>query len=89
MADNELPASEHDDRGAGPATRDHSVVQESTGAPVQKGQDPATEGTPQTGGGAGVKRPGDRVFEFLSTFSAALITVLVAAVGLFLSLIHI
>lgn len=86
MADNEVPATEHDDRGAGPATREHAVVQDSTGAPVEKGQDPATEGAPVTGNGsgAGVKRPGDRVFEFLSTFSAALITVLVAAVGIFL-----
>ena len=32
----------------------------------------------------GVKRPGDRIFEFLSTASATLITVLIAAIGLFL-----
>ena len=87
MADNELPASEHDDRGAGPATKTDPVIQDSTGAPVRKGQDPATENTPIAGDaskGAGVKRPGDRVFEFLSTASATLITVLVAAIGIFL-----
>ncbi|MDY3128035.1 MAG: phosphate ABC transporter permease subunit PstC [Corynebacterium sp.] len=33
-----------------------------------------------------VKRPGDRVFEFLSTGSAALITVFIAAIGIFLIL---
>ena len=33
---------------------------------------------------AGVKRPGDRVFETLSTVSAALITVMIAAIGIFL-----
>ena len=34
--------------------------------------------------GAGVKRPGDRVFEFLSTASATLITVMIAAIAAFL-----
>lgn len=34
--------------------------------------------------GSGVKRPGDRVFEFLSTASATLITVIIAAIGAFL-----
>ncbi|MGD7001372.1 phosphate ABC transporter permease subunit PstC [Corynebacterium halotolerans] len=33
---------------------------------------------------AGVKRPGDRIFEFLATASATLITVFIAAIGLFL-----
>ncbi|MGP6174531.1 phosphate ABC transporter permease subunit PstC [Corynebacterium sp. A21] len=32
----------------------------------------------------GVRRPGDRVFEFLSTAAATLITVFIAAIGLFL-----
>lgn len=32
----------------------------------------------------GVKRPGDRIFEFLSTASAATISVLIGAIGLFL-----
>ena len=36
--------------------------------------------------GAGVKRPGDRIFELLSTTSAVLITVLIAAIGLYLLL---
>ena len=35
---------------------------------------------------SGKKRPGDRVFEFLSTFSATLITVIIAAIGIFLLL---
>lgn len=34
--------------------------------------------------GKGVKRPGDRVYEFLSTASATFITVLIAAIGLYL-----
>ncbi len=37
-----------------------------------------------TASGGGVKRPGDRVFEFLSTASATLITALIAAIGAFL-----
>ncbi|MBG6122285.1 phosphate ABC transporter permease subunit PstC [Corynebacterium aquatimens] len=87
MADNELPATEHDDRGAGPATRTEPVVTGSTGTPISKGQDPATSGTPEAGASGsqnGVKRPGDRVFEALSTISAALITVIIAAIGIFL-----
>ena len=87
MADNELPATEHDDRGAGPATREDPVVGSSQASPREKGQDPATSDTPAAGtasSGAGVKRPGDRVFEALSTISAALITVIIIAVGLFL-----
>lgn len=36
--------------------------------------------------GAGVKRPGDRIFEFLSVASATLITVIIAAIGVFLLL---
>ena len=50
MADNELPASEHDDRGAGPATKTDPVVQSSTGRPVRKGQDPATAADHHTAG---------------------------------------
>ena len=63
------------------------VVQRSTATPVIEGGDPQAESAPSavaTRRGAGTKRPGDRVFEFLSTISATLITVLVAAVGLFL-----
>ncbi|WKK62096.1 phosphate ABC transporter permease subunit PstC [Corynebacterium sp. P3-F1] len=87
MADNELPATEHDDRGAGPATREDPVVASSQATPREKGQDPAASNTPVAGNassGAGVKRPGDRIFEALSTISAALITVIIIAVGLFL-----
>ncbi|RRO98557.1 phosphate ABC transporter permease subunit PstC [Corynebacterium bovis] len=36
--------------------------------------------------GTGVRRPGDRVFEFLSTGSATLITVIIAAIAIFLIL---
>lgn len=36
--------------------------------------------------GSGVKRPGDRVFELLSTVSAALMTVIIAAIGIYLLL---
>ena len=37
-----------------------------------------------TSSNSGVKRPGDRVFEFLSTASATLITVMIAAIAAFL-----
>ncbi|MCT1883076.1 phosphate ABC transporter permease subunit PstC [Corynebacterium sanguinis] len=82
MADNELPGNGH-------ATRVDPVIPSSTGTPIKKGQDPALEGTPNTGDpqrGAGVIRPGDRVFQFFSTASATLITVIIAAIGLFLLL---
>lgn len=63
------------------------VAQRSTATPVMQGddqQDANASAITTSGRGAGAKRPGDRVFEFLSTISATLITVLVAAVGLFL-----
>ena len=37
-----------------------------------------------TSSNSGVKRPGDRIFEFLSTASATLITVMIAAIAAFL-----
>ena len=37
-----------------------------------------------TSSNSGVKRPGDRVFEFFSTASATLITVMIAAIAAFL-----
>lgn len=40
--------------------------------------------TPIVKDGGGVKRPGDRVFEFFATSSATLITVIIAAIGAFL-----
>lgn len=42
--------------------------------------------TSQRRGGEEVKRPGDRIFEFLSTGSAALISIIIALIGLFLVL---
>lgn len=45
----------------------------------------ANTAAPVLASGAGaVKRPGDRIFEFLSTASATIITVLIAAIGAFL-----
>ncbi|WBT10106.1 phosphate ABC transporter permease subunit PstC [Corynebacterium sp. SCR221107] len=45
----------------------------------------ANTAAPALASGAGaVKRPGDRIFEFLSTASATIITVLIAAIGAFL-----
>lgn len=49
------------------------------GAGNRLGPDLADKGQP-----GGVKRPGDRIFEFLSSASATLITVLIAAIGAFL-----
>ncbi|RAV33496.1 phosphate ABC transporter permease subunit PstC [Corynebacterium heidelbergense] len=46
----------------------------------------ADVGHSQRAGDSGVKRPGDRIFEWLSTGSAALITVIIALIGLFLIL---
>ena len=84
MADNELPANERDERGSTAATKTDPVVQSSTGRPAAEGQASGDNPAAAKTGGAGVKRPGDRVFEFLSTASATLITVLVAAIGIFL-----
>ncbi|WP_293768898.1 phosphate ABC transporter permease subunit PstC [uncultured Corynebacterium sp.] len=65
-------------------TEDPSVIPDAatpTSAPAlaTPGPDAATAGVP-----SGVKRPGDRVFEFLSTASATLITVMIAAIAAFL-----
>lgn len=46
---------------------------------------PAGPATSKTAGGS-VKRPGDRIFEFLATASATLMTVAIAAIGIFLVL---
>ena len=79
MADNEMTPA--DDRRVGStAAPAQPEVQSATGTPVQ-----TTQAAPvETTSGAGVKRPGDRVFEFLSTASATLITVIIIAIGLFL-----
>lgn len=53
-------------------------------ASIGNTQQPSTPDHPAKQSGGGVKRPGDRVFEFLSTASATLITVLIAAIGAFL-----
>lgn len=89
MADNELPGTGRDERGAGHSTKVDPVMQHSTGVPVGTEQDAQTEGSPaaaNTAGGAGVIRPGDRVFQLLSTASSALITMIIAAIGIFLLL---
>ena len=79
MADNELP----DNARAGSVTSADPIGGSSQATPVETDRDDsAAVGT--AGGGAGVKRPGDRVFESLSTISAALITVIIIAIGLFL-----
>lgn len=68
----------------GQVTRaDQPVIPDSV-ASIGNTQQPSTPDTPTQKGGGGVKRPGDRVFEFLSTASATLITVLIAAIGAFL-----
>ena len=48
------------------------------------GNAPMPEGPGIQADRSGVKRPGDRIFEFLSTASATFITVLIAAIGAFL-----
>ena len=79
-----MAANDHLDRGAGPANTTDPVNQNSTGTTLTKEHEEKAPLTGESGKGAGVKRPGDRVFEFLSTTSATLITVLVAAIGIFL-----
>ena len=79
-----MAANDHLDRGAGPANTTDPVIQNSTGTTLTKEHEEKAPLTGDSGKGSGVKRPGDRVFEFLSTISATLITVLVAAIGIFL-----
>ncbi len=56
-----------------------------TGSVVTPGTaQPATPDHSDIKAGGSVKRPGDRIFEFLSTASATLITVLIGAIGAFL-----
>lgn len=81
MADNDLPSS-NDGLRAGSDAADNAVFPSSTGAPTLSPEAPkenVSASTPQ-----GVKRPGDRVFEFFSTASSVLITIIIAAIGLFL-----
>ena len=56
----------------------HPVATIGNTAQPKPGKDRPAEGS------GGVKRPGDRIFEWLSTASAAIITVLIAAIGAFL-----
>ncbi|WP_084168381.1 phosphate ABC transporter permease subunit PstC [Corynebacterium atypicum] len=78
------------DAAGGPAgTRDSaaSPSADTLGAAAGGPLTPEPEAISDTAGRrAGVKRPGDRVFEFLSTSAATLITVIIAAIGLFLIL---
>lgn len=53
-------------------------------ATIGNSEQPNTSGHSGLKASGSVKRPGDRIFEFLSTASATLITVLIAAIGAFL-----
>lgn len=69
-----------------PREPDEDVISSSQ-ATVDTHRDEYTDTTTQkieAEKGGAVKRPGDRVFEFLSTGSATIITVLIAAIGLYL-----
>ncbi|RSZ61562.1 phosphate ABC transporter permease subunit PstC [Corynebacterium hylobatis] len=68
----------------GQVTRAGQPVIPDSVASIGNTQQPSTPDHPTQKGGGGVKRPGDRVFEFLSTASATLITVLITAIGAFL-----
>lgn len=89
MASNIEPRSNANDASAGNiATESDPTLMNSTGTPagaVSPTGDSANIGGPGTKG-AGVKRPGDRVFEFLSVASATLITIIIASIGIFLLL---
>ena len=71
MADNNLTTASSVKEDAVSATRPsaHASEADATSTPAVK---------------SGVKRPGDRIFEFLSTASATLITVMIAAIAAFL-----
>ncbi|MEJ5998958.1 phosphate ABC transporter permease subunit PstC [Corynebacterium sp. H130] len=58
--------------------RAEEVIASTHGAAVAKNPEPVATNA------GGVKRPGDRIFEFLSTASAVTISVIIAAVGAFL-----
>lgn len=84
MAEHELPATTHGNRRASLDAAQESVIPgTSTGTPTLE---PDTADVATASGSTGVKRPGDRIFEFLSTASATLITIIIAAIGLFLLL---
>ena len=79
-----MAANDHLDRGTGPANTSDPAIQNSTATTLAEEQEERTPVSDNVNTGSGVKRPGDRVFEFFSTASATLITVLVAAIGIFL-----
>ena len=76
MASNR-PTTEDQETRTGDPTITNSV------ATIGNSQQPDSAPEIKTSSGS-VKRPGDRVFEFLSTASATLITVIIAAIGAFL-----
>ncbi|WP_308606964.1 phosphate ABC transporter permease subunit PstC [uncultured Corynebacterium sp.] len=71
MADNNLTTAPSAKEDAVSAIRPSAHASTADAAPTQAVK-------------TGVKRPGDRVFEFLSTASATLITVMIAAIAVFL-----
>ncbi|SES27858.1 phosphate ABC transporter permease subunit PstC [Corynebacterium cystitidis] len=89
MANNNEPLNEgrEDEVRAGRvATESDPTVMNSTGT-LNAGVTPSGDDADGIqASGAGVKRPGDRIFEFLSVASASLITVIIAAIGIFLLL---
>ena len=79
MADNDMTPADGLRAGQAAPTAE-PPAQSSTGTPSHNTDNNPGTANPRTG----VKRPGDRVFEILSTASAALITVIIIAIGLFL-----
>ncbi|MDY5786084.1 MULTISPECIES: phosphate ABC transporter permease subunit PstC [unclassified Corynebacterium] len=87
MAEKHLPGTNRDDRRAETTeVSNPTTMVDSTGTPLLAAETPETETAAVASTGTAVKRPGDRVFEFLATASSALITVIIAAIGLFLLL---
>ena len=76
MADYNLTKSDQVEGEVNPDIDGHSEALTTTATAVEEQPDLVAEG--------GVKRPGDRIFETLSTASASLITVFIAAIGIFL-----
>ncbi len=79
MADNDMAPADGLRAGQAAPTAEPPAPS-STGTPSHNTDNNPGTANPRTG----VKRPGDRVFEILSTASAALITVIIIAIGLFL-----
>ncbi|NLF92030.1 MAG: phosphate ABC transporter permease subunit PstC [Corynebacterium marinum] len=77
MASNRPPAEEQVTKAGEP------VIANSV-ASIGNSQQPNTPERSGVKASGSVKRPGDRIFEYLSTASATLITVLIAAIGAFL-----